>query len=412
MIRVVEALTGHGRDAAAAVTARCVQEIPAYQRLPGPVLERDLVANVRAVIDLFLTAVVEDRGLTEAELAGPISWAAERVRDGLPLDAVLRIYPLAARELWRIATTSDEQQGEPGEPDALDRDLVPLVGRIFGLLADLLPRIAQAYHAEQQHEEWAQREGRYSLAAALLAGRPAQRAAERAGHRLAERYLVLTVDIPEPSQSTDTRAATSRFRRLQAALDTEPVLATFDRDGGVFLLPVAPDQQEPQQRAAAERVLRRIDSAAGARCRAGIALATSHATIPHAHRLATELLHLAGTLRRPPAGYWLTDLAIEYQVAQPGPARDCLAELLRPLNRHQHLLDALRALIDSNHQRAEAAAALHIHRNTLNYRLHRIRTLTGHDPTTPHGARILTAATIASALTEHPPADHHIPEQP
>jgi sugar diacid utilization regulator len=257
-----------------------------------------------------------------------------------------------------------------------------------------MPRVALAYLRERAELDWTRREGRQHLAAALLAGRPAQRSAQRYGHRLADRYLVLAAHLPEPPADPDSRAATAWFRRVQVALDAQPdLLSSFDRDGAALLLPAPPDPAG--QRAAVDGVLRRLSEAVGGDCRAGVALAADHAAIPDAHTLAAELAQLAGTLRRPPGGYWLDDLAVEYQLARPGPARACLAELLAPLRPNPHLLDALRAFIAAGYRRSEAAAALRVHRNTLTYRLHRVHALTGYDATAPRDAQLLTAAMTA-----------------
>ncbi|WP_374213463.1 helix-turn-helix domain-containing protein [Streptomyces sp. G1] len=55
----------------------------------------------------------------------------------------------------------------------------------------------------------------------------------------------------------------------------------------------------------------------------------------------------------------------------------------------------MREFIAAGYRRAEAAEALTVHRNTLTYRLGRIRLLTGHDATDPAGARHLAAALTA-----------------
>ncbi|MGX1762931.1 PucR family transcriptional regulator, partial [Streptomyces lydicus] len=108
------------------------------------------------------------------------------------------------------------------------------------------------------------------------------------------------------------------------------------------------------------------------------------------------IARLAYQLRRPSAVYRMADLALQYQLARPGPARTWLLTLLAPLHDQAHLLDALRALIDNDYNRQQAAAALVVHRNTLNYRLNRIATVTGYDPNRPDHAQL-----FAAALTAH-----------
>ena len=364
-VDAVEALFPRSGEIAAAMIARCAAEIPAYRLLPASVLEGDLVANAMAVFELFLATVAEDRLPTEEELALPIAWGAERARDGLPLEAVLRIYPLAARVAWEQA----------------DGDRALLGARMLDFLGEVMPRVASAYLRERDDLDWERREDRQHLTANLLAGRPVGR------RELAEAYDVVVFHLPALPAAADSRAATDLFRAVRSDLDGQPdVLVTFKGDGGVLLVPTT---------SSVEEVAARVDRVCGRRCTAATARASTHADIPFAHSSALEILALAENLGRPPRLYRLADLAIEYQIAQPSPAREALAAVLAPLADHPHLIDALRAFVTSGYNRGEAATALSIHRNTLTYRLGRIQLITGYDATRPADARHLAAAMTA-----------------
>jgi hypothetical protein len=361
----VDALFPRAGEIAAAMIARCAAEIPAYRLLPASVLEGDLVANAKAVFELFLTTVAEDRRPTGDELALPIAWGAERARDGLPLAAVLKIYPLAAEVAWELV---------PG-------DRARLGARMLGFLGEVLPRVAEAYLRERDELDWEQREDRQHLAASLLAGRPVRR------RELPESYDVVVFHLPALPASAGPRSATDLFRAVRSDLDGLPgVLVTFKGDGGVLLVPSG---------SAVDAVAARVDRVCGRPCTAAASRAGTHADIPAAHSEAVEILALAEDLRRPPRLYRLADLAIEYQLAQPSPARDALARVLDPLEEHPHLIDALRAFVASGYNRGEAATALNIHRNTLTYRLGRVQLITGLDATRPADARHLAAAMTA-----------------
>ncbi|MFJ7216280.1 PucR family transcriptional regulator [Amycolatopsis sp. NPDC098790] len=361
----VEALFPRSGEIAAAMIARCAAEIPAYRLLPASVLEGDLVANATAVFELFLTTVAEDRLPTSGELALPIAWGAERARDGLPLEAVLQIYPLAARVAW----------------EQVDGDRALLGARMLSFLGEVMPRVAAAYLRERDDLDWEEREDRQHLTANLLAGRPVGR------RDLAEAYDVVVFRLSALPTSSNSRAATDLFRAVRSELDSQPdVLVTFKDGGGVLLVPTS---------SSAEEVASRVDGVCGRPCTAATARASSHAHIPVAFASALEILELAESLGRPPRLYRLADLAIEYQIAQPSPAREALASVLSPLADHPHLIDALRAFVTTGYNRGEAASTLSIHRNTLTYRLGRIQLLTGYDATQPSDARHLAAAMTA-----------------
>ena len=378
----VAALLPRTDEIATAMIARCAEVIAPYRLLPASVLQGDLVSNAKAVFALFLTTVAEDRQPTEDELALPIAWGAERARDGLPLGAVLQIYPLGAGVAWEMIA---EQPGE------IDLDV--LVARMLGFLGEVMPRVAEAYLHERDTLDWEQREHRQNLATGLLAGRVVRSAAERYDETLSDTYDVVVFRLPAQPAGSGTRAATDLFRRIRSDVDGHPrALVTFKGDGGVLLVPPADTA----------RLLARIDTITGRNCTSAAVFAGTHAAIPAAHQEAAEILALAETLRRPPRCYRLADLAIEYQIAQPSPARDALAGILAPLAEHPHLVDALRAFVAAGYQRGEAAAALTIHRNTLTYRLRRIQILTGLDATQPDDARHLAAAMTAYDITRHP----------
>ncbi|WP_132113848.1 PucR family transcriptional regulator [Actinocrispum wychmicini] len=372
----VDALLPRIDEIATAMIARCAVEIPAYRLLPASVLEGDLVANAKGVFELFLTTVAEGRPPTEQELAPPIAWGAERARDGLPLEAVLQTYPTGAGVAWAMAAEGDV-------------DLEVLGTRMIGFLGAVIPRVAAAYLRERDDLDWEQREDRQNLAAGLLAGRPARRAASR---KLADSYDVVVFHLPALPADSGPRAATNLFRQIRSDMDSQPdVLVTFKDDGGIVLVPTG----------GADRLMSRIDAVTGHRCVAAAATAATHADIPAAHNEAAEVLALAENLSRPPGLYRLADLAIEYQIAQPGPARELLARVLAPLAGHPHLIDTLRGFVLSGYHRGDAAAALNIHRNTLTYRLGRIQILTGHDATQPADARHLAAAITAYDIIRH-----------
>ncbi|MER5731778.1 helix-turn-helix domain-containing protein [Streptomyces sp. NPDC002138] len=421
-------------EIAAATVAHLTAEIPAYRLLPDSVIAGDLLANTEAVLRLFLTTLAEGRPPTAPELAAPVAWGAERARDGVPLEAVLRVYSLGAGEAWKLALAAagvGAGSGDgPGSGPGIDPDVAPSIDpsvdpsvdpyvlgtRLLGFLGEVMPKVAAAYVREQADLDWEQREHGRNLADVLLAGRPARRAAERYGRTLAERYDVVVFRLPDAHGG----AATGVLRAVRTELDRNPeVLATLKGEGGVLLVPVVEDGdgggggggtgagpgrpdglRHPP--CAARRLLGRLDAATEQRCIAAAARARGHAAVAQAHTEASEVLSLAEALGRGPGLYRLADLAVEYQLVQPGPARDALARTLAPLGDQPHLLDTLREFIASGYRRAEAAQALTVHRNTLTYRLGRIHLLTGYDATDPADARRLAAALTATDAARGP----------
>ncbi|WP_231609763.1 CdaR family transcriptional regulator, partial [Rhodococcus sp. CX] len=80
------------------------------------------------------------------------------------------------------------------------------------------------------------------------------------------------------------------------------------------------------------------------------------------------------------------------------PAREYLARVLEPLDDTPELIETLETHIAHDLSRQLTARTLHVHANTVDYRLKRIAQLTGYDPTRPSGLRQLQAAIVARRL--------------
>lgn len=72
-----------------------------------------------------------------------------------------------------------------------------------------------------------------------------------------------------------------------------------------------------------------------------------------------------------------------------------LAAVLQPLRPHPELLDTLLRFVNNDLNRRRTANQLHIHPNTVDYRLRKIAELTGVDASQPGGIQRLAAALAA-----------------
>jgi DNA-binding PucR family transcriptional regulator len=84
---------------------------------------------------------------------------------------------------------------------------------------------------------------------------------------------------------------------------------------------------------------------------------------------------------------------VEYQLTRPSAARARLAGLLDPID--ADLLSTLRAYVDNGLSRQRAARLLHVHPNTVDYRLRKIAVQTGLDATRPADLPRIAAALAA-----------------
>ncbi|MFF2551055.1 PucR family transcriptional regulator [Nocardia sp. NPDC058058] len=382
-----EFFSAHLPEVAREVVHAVVRTVPDYEQLPTELLEQDLIRRSEENLRLFLRLVSEHREPRAGDLDEMIEVAVRRAREGIPLDSVLSVYHRGALAAWNFLAAAAQT------PEQRD-ELIAAVPQLLGYLGAVIPGVAASYLRERQDLHWEQREVKRALAQALLQGKPAEILAERFGITLGS-YHVLALRTCGGAETAD--GARPAMRVIHGEIDTlsPHALTVLDRAGGWVLVPAT------ESSARLDAAVARIAAAAGVRVIAGTATAALVSEIPPRAEEAGEIARLALGLGRPTGVYRMADLALQYQFARPGPARTWLVGLLEPLTGHPHLMEALRAFLTHDHNRVAAAESLVVHRNTLNYRLNRIATLTGYDPGrsehTPLFAAALTAFDLATA---------------
>jgi sugar diacid utilization regulator len=146
------------------------------------------------------------------------------------------------------------------------------------------------------------------------------------------------------------------------------------------------------------RLIVAIRAAIGAEVTAAAAGSATLDGVARAAGQARDVLGLARRLGRPPGVYVLSDVLLEYQLTRDSDARPLLAGLLDPLDSNADLVRTVEAYFAHDLDRRSTAGALHVHPNTLDYRLRRIGQLTGLDLARPSGQQLLAAALTARRL--------------
>lgn len=389
-------LSSSVHDLAAIVLDELVQRVPVYRRLPMEQLRTDISHTVEQSIRTFAEVLDTGRLPGPEQLAGLRESAAKRAEDGVPLEAVLSAYHLGAQVcLDRMAPAA-----EPA-----DLSSVFATNRLVLQYLHLMTSAASAGYAQERQAAFGdEQSARQSLLAALLDGAPAEEAARRAGIRLPARYLVLGLRIgphrDELRPGVDaTVAARRKLRRARVELERHvagAVLSMLSPDGGVALVPREAPDAEPAGKDWdwLATVVRYMSQVAGAEIWAG-AVATAPDGVAEAARLAGQVCEVAAVFDRPAGVYRLADVALEYQLTRPGPARDELAGLLAPLAGKPELLETLRVFMAGPVDRRQTAAALQVHPNTVDYRLRKVAALTGLDTSRPADLPTIRAALIA-----------------
>ncbi len=382
---------------------RFVVEIPLYSMLPREQLEGEISAIIVHNLRLFFNYLRSDRALTDADLVDVRGSAARRAEERVPLDAVLAAYHLGGRLGWQALV-------DAAEPD--EQELLTVVaGRVLEFVQQVTGAVASAYLEERQSIYGEERDALRAVASALLAGEPADKLASRVGLAVASSYVVLEVSIGEHPDEQELGvggavAARRKLRRVQGRLERwagQPVVGLLEPAGGPILLATTADDSDKVVGGMAELVAELTD-AAGAPVSAGVAVATTIADVVGAARQAGDVLALASGLGRGSGAYTLGDVLLEYQLSRPSDALPALGALLEPLERNPDLVLTLETYLAHDLDRRGTAAALHVHPNTLDYRLRRVVELTGIDPATTRGLQLVGAALAARRLRAERPS--------
>ncbi|CAM4051688.1 helix-turn-helix domain-containing protein [Nocardia ninae] len=352
------------------VVSRCAVEVPFYRDLPAETLAGPVTESVTAALGVLLRLLRDKDTMHADELTRLVELSGRRALDHVPLEAALAAYLLGAKVWWQTIT-------ELSGPDEL-----PAAGTfLLDGLAIAMPGVVLAHVQVQEDLRSQDHRLRNELLAALLHGRPHQVIAQAAQIEVAARHSVLVFHL-----------ATRRPDRLvQSALDAfAGTHVLTDHTEGLALLPARVD---------IGALITHLRQALSTTVLAAAATAAT-AELPAAAAEAREVMALLTRLGRREGLYWFDDVLVEYQLARPGAGLERLAAKLEPLVQHPHLMDTLRAFVRTGYNRRQTALELFVHRNTVEYRLHRIAVLTGLDLTEPAHTRILQAALTAADLLQ------------
>ncbi|MEU6232808.1 helix-turn-helix domain-containing protein [Kitasatospora sp. NPDC047058] len=387
------------------VIAALLARVPTYRRLPREQVTGELAQVTERRIRALAQAVRTGLPAPEAEFTDVREAAARRAEEGVPLDAVLLAHHLGMEVCWELVT----RHARDGDA----ADLLVLNRLLLDQLRQATTTAGAGYVEGRRSLADERHAARHALLTALLDGTPAEEHAARAGLRLPPAYAVLRLAVAdhpdEQAPGVDrTVAGHRKLRRLRAELDhrtRQSVLGSLSASGGVALVPLdcRPDGVPAATWQRLADTVHRTARAAGAAVRAGAA-AAAPAGVPDAAALAHEVLEVAQAFGRPPGLHRLDDVLLEYQLSRPSRARPGLASLIEPLADAGDLLTTLRTHLAGGLNRRHTAHALHLHPNTVDYRLRRIAVLTGLDPTRPADLLRITAAIAAhdAARTQEP----------
>ncbi|WP_067691011.1 PucR family transcriptional regulator [Nocardia jejuensis] len=378
-----------------------VEHVAPCGTLPSDAIHGDVTAITRICLELAI-GMLDGEDLP-AETERLRDAAAQWAREGVPIDTIHH----AVHEGFRIGVdvvvtnaASRQLRTDATGPVLTAGDYENLLyglRLVVRMLDRMTTEISLAYVRELRSVVSEHHTAVHTLTSALLGGHSTSTMARECGIEIAPSYHVLAVSIPPHPQEFDIRVdgkvvARRKLRRVQAELATRcgaSALSLLSVDGGTILIPSGASSP-----ADLDELIAGLSEAAEVSVMATVVTAVPR-EVPGAVEQARELLDMVQRLQCERGLYGFDELALEFQLTRPGPGREYLGSLLDPLDAYPELVDTLRRHISNNLNRRRTARLLHVHTNTIDYRLKRIGHLTGFDPTQLTGLWYLRSALVA-----------------
>jgi hypothetical protein len=323
--------------------------------LVGDLPEEEVRRHVRAMIRAAVTALGHGGEIGEEDLAAAERLGADRARQGVPVAALLDGFQAGRSQSIRLVIERGRAQGLPAD------DLLEGMTRIDAINTALEHRMVHAHRITELEMARTTRDTAVQRLRQLLHGEPTDTPLDPG-----RTYHCVVSDVSDPAVAqrlepglTGSGLCGLVDGRLAALVTWSPALP--DDAPLLVMSPAATQAALPGLYGLCRRALR-----------------------------AAETQGLAGLCR-------LTDLAlVTAAAAEPELGRLLAADLLRALDPgevfHRELATTALAYLDHGGRIEPTASALHVHPNTVKYRVRRLQDLTGHPLTGPEGGAVAHTA--------------------
>lgn len=358
--RFIELLAARSEDPAVmeATTEVARSRSPLVAALPAEETRRHVRAMTRAAVAALVTGEVREEDLRAAERLGE-----DRALQGVPLTALLDGFQAARTYIVRLVVDEGRVLGVP--PD----DLLEGITRIDAIATALSHRMVHAHRVAELEQTRTARETRVQSLRQLLHGEPAAYSVSPLDP--GGTYHCLVSDVSDPATAQELEAALSATApglyglvdgRL-AALVTRPPgrSAGPDASWSFVASPAVP--------------LGEISGLYGL-CRRALQAAEAYGL--RGLFLLTDLAMVTATAAQPDLGRLLSEA--------------WLGALTPDDAFHGELAETALAYLDHGGRVEATAAALHVHPNTVKYRVRRLQELTGRPLSAPADAAVTHAA--------------------
>lgn len=381
---VLRVFAGRLDEITEAMVAVYREHIPVYREM-----SREVLSDVRTVsrrnLDLLTVTLQQDRLATEEDLAPLTASARERVHEGATLDDLLHAYRLGTSVAWEAIVEAARSVDGGGEA-ALE-----IAGRVMRFVDQVSTAVAHAYLLEAESAAQDKEDQHRQVVDSLLGGDldRASALADAMGIVLTIPCHVAAVRVPGAAG-----ALTSVARRVRHGLARHHGIVVRRGGSVLVLLPAvtAPTAVMDTLKDSAPAVVAWAESGSG----------SLSEQVAEVHAVLLLSAGRRGVVR-------LEDVLVEAMITQVGGRTSQLLKaraiaLQESMPAESQASETVLSFVAHNGSINAVARELHVHRNTVLYRLKRVHEMSGLNPHHFVDLFLLWASLRAKALEA---ADQH-----
>ena len=379
--RVGEALVGRYAEIGQATAARILDEIPGY-RDAAPELINDLRAGATATVEVLARTLAEGSTVRREDLGFLRDLAARRVHQGVSLEVFIRAYRVALLAYWDAC--ADEASRLKISRDAGFR----LAHSAIDAIDTITTQAAEAYLREETRLGTQSGRAARDLVERLINGQPIEpgrRHPAAPGLDPTGRLLTVVGRVEQTTLAVGDALQVARDAAEESmSLGIVRPLATI-RHGELVLISAG---TSPRAKIASLRGVRqRTIEEDHVDMHYGVSVPSrGFASVQQAYREAALSLSYSSSSRPIVSLDELSSLECAL-IGATGTTKAVIASkgnILRALPDEDlaAAVETIRAFSEADLNVAKAARQMHVHPNTVRYRLQQIATKTGHDPRT------------------------------
>lgn len=381
----------HTRDLGALLVEVYIAEISDYASLSKQTIENDVLPHTTKLVDTLLSHLRSDAPLDETFAQELRDSAVRRFHQGVSIEGLLRSYRLWGQTIWReLVAAADLNDRAHVEAAVQSAD------RIMSYVDRASVVVEQAFLAEIAGVTFDRSILRDAWLNALLGSGSMTESIIRQlrlpAQKLDGPHYVVVIH-GDHITSAGALVLRSIFAQIRAILEPSEgnLLIGLRANEIIVICPAPGNEQLKSHYGDCEKLAQALN-----RSSIGVSMVhTGVAKIATSYQEAAEAASIGFALGRHGRTTSFRDVLLDHLARASNYSKAVIEDTIAPLQAYDkahgsNLVETLRLYFESKYSPAGSARLLHVHPNTVTYRLLRMRELTGLDPANPDDLLLLS----------------------